>query len=436
MASDEALAQLLCAEHAHVKRAVKRALEPTEPLELPYAAARQQAVELYAMERAVRAASGDTAAAALNVFGRSDDGYPCAVSATLFTANHDIQSLLVSRDPLVKAADEELRRAIEGLARESRDACTFDGVLAAYLKFAAAHRRRLLATRSPSAAADAYAASGGYGGGAYSGGGNAVGREGGGGVVGHDAPVFMPLEVASFSALPLPPRSLLPPFMATVGNRTIEFPTAATWAAFIANRRLWKSLPGSPLRTAPSAAGVASTPVQIMAATPSAMAVPATAGPATAGPATTVSTNVVTVPPLRSVPFFAPRRGGRPVYSDAAWATVRTRGAAPVAPAAPAAPVVVPAASALLPLPASPSVRPTVVPDVPPPPDGGPIGGPDGGPESESESFTPLESMAAARSWRGGGGSSSSSRPAALGTAAPLFLLASDVDEWERRHPS
>lgn len=190
-------AELLRAEYPNVKRCVKRVLEcNVTQLELAYAAALAQALSMYRTERRVRAMEGEALALELDALGPVGP-YPCPVSATLFAFNHDVQSLLVSQDPLVKQGEEFLRTTIQSLASSRRADCCFDAVLDAYLSFAASHRDRV-AARS-------------------------------------DSPAAPPLG--------------LRPHAARLGGREVLFPTAAAWAAFVANRTLWL-----PLRDAPAPA--------------------------------------------------------------------------------------------------------------------------------------------------------------------------------------
>lgn len=226
-----AMSRLQWDEYPHVKRAVKRTLEcNVVRRELAYASAHAQAVDLYRMERAVRAAEGDPLAATLDRMPPCGP-YPCAVSAALFTANYDVQSLLVSQDPLVKRAEELLRATIQTLAAGARAECTFGAVLAAYLDFAAKHRDRLVATSSPAAATSPAASP-------------ALLAP----PVSPMSPVS-PVHPVSMPPPPLPRRRLplgLQPYVTRLGDATVTFPTAAAWAAFVANKTLWQRLPGAP----------------------------------------------------------------------------------------------------------------------------------------------------------------------------------------------
>lgn len=214
--------RLLWDEYPHVKRCVKSVLENNViRRELAYAAALQRALDLYASERAHRAAGGDGLALSLDALGAVEP-YPCAVSATLFSANYDIQSLLVSQDPLVKHAEEFLRRTIEAMAHADRFNCRFDAVVAAYLDFAARHRDRVVAAQSPSAFPSL------------------------------PVPPVTPATAAPVVDLrsPLSSGTRLPlglqPYVARLAGVRVAFPTAAAWAAFVANKTLWQRLVGAP----------------------------------------------------------------------------------------------------------------------------------------------------------------------------------------------
>lgn len=195
--------QLLWSEFPNVKSCTKRVLEDitafTHARELPYAAALQRVMDLYDSERTYRAAQHDPLALALDALGAVPP-FRCAVSAALFSANCDIASLLVSHDPLVKATEEFLRTTVEERARSDRVTCTFDVVLNAFLDFAHVHRTSLHA-----------------------------GSE------------------TTTTRFPLG----MQPLRARVngGGSAYMFPSAAAWAAFVANKSLWQRLTGAPSQT-------------------------------------------------------------------------------------------------------------------------------------------------------------------------------------------
>jgi hypothetical protein len=192
--------QLLWSEFPNVKSCTKRVLEDitafTHARELSYAAALQRVMDLYDSERTYRAAQRDPLALALDALGAVPP-FRCAVSAALFSANCDIASLLVSHDPLVKATEEFLRTTVEERARSDRVTCTFDVVLNAFLDFAHVHRTSLHA-----------------------------GSE------------------TTTTRFPLG----MQPLCARVngGGSAYMFPSAAAWAAFVANKSLWQRLTGAP----------------------------------------------------------------------------------------------------------------------------------------------------------------------------------------------
>lgn len=206
---DDILRRLLWDEYPHVKRCVKRTLEDNmSRREQAYPVALQRALELYRSERMHRAVMGESLAQHLDALGKASGAYPCPVSATLFTANYDVQSLLVSQDPLVKRAEEFLRQTIELAAQEGRSHCRFDMVLAAYLDFASQHRDRIVAV-SPQSSLD-----------------------------GSSAKRKLPLG--------------LQPYTARMAGVPVAFPTAAAWAAFVANKTLWQRLAGAPTFSPPT----------------------------------------------------------------------------------------------------------------------------------------------------------------------------------------
>lgn len=191
-----ALGRLLWDEYPHVKRCVKRVLEENVVRrEQAYSSALQRALDLYAAERAARVASGDALAVQLARYPDATRAFPCAVSAALFTENYDIQSLLVSQDPLVKKAEDFLRSAIERMARENRHACRFDTLLAEFMVFARQHRDRVVAPAASGTTLDALG---------------------------------------------------MQPFRVRLSSESVVFPTHASWAAFVANKTLWQGLVGAP----------------------------------------------------------------------------------------------------------------------------------------------------------------------------------------------
>jgi len=123
--------------------------------------------------------------------------FPCDIAATLFGLNYNIQSLLVSRDPLVKQTEDALRTDMERLSKESPDGvCTFRALLDAYLAFARRHCDEIVArSKFP----------------AY----------------------FLPLGIQ-------------PIRVEWDADFCVEFPSRASWAAFVSNKELWMHLPGSP----------------------------------------------------------------------------------------------------------------------------------------------------------------------------------------------
>lgn len=235
---DGLLRRLLWDEYPHVKRCVKRVLEDNlGRKEQAYPAALQRALDLYASERLHRAATADALALRLDMLGRvAGSPFPCPVAATLFTANYDVQSLLVSQDPLVKRAEEFLRATIEALAHADRFNCRFDAVLAAYLDFAACHRERIVA-QSPHHVSPAAS----------------------------PPTPTTPIPVSLVLVAPVAPagegartrvRKLplgLQPYTARLGGSAVVFPTAAAWAAFVANKTLWVRLVGAPPAAPPPA---------------------------------------------------------------------------------------------------------------------------------------------------------------------------------------
>ena len=174
----------------------------------------RRALALYRSERAYRRAKHEPLARELDALALHDDNdndhesvedndddkdndtdtdaemaFPCAISATLFKANYDIQSLLVSLDPLVSVAEEFLRACMENLTLDATQRCTFEAVLQAYLAFFA---------RAPTRTSDRTS------------------------------------------------RRKRSPLLARLNGRVVAFPSGAAWAAFIANRALWSRLPGAP----------------------------------------------------------------------------------------------------------------------------------------------------------------------------------------------
>lgn len=226
---DSVLRRLLWEEYPHVKRCVKRVLEDNAGRrEQAYPAALQRALELYRSERTHRAAMGEDLAQNLDTLGKPAGPYPCPVSATLFTANYDIQSLLVSQDPLVKHCEEFIRQTLQTMAQANRFNCRFDALLAAYLDFAAQHRDRIVAL-SPSALSPA-----------------------------SPSPSLSPLPALATSRRKLPLG--LQPYLARLAGNPVAFPTAAAWAAFVANKTLWQRLAGSPTAPATATAPTSSAP--------------------------------------------------------------------------------------------------------------------------------------------------------------------------------
>lgn len=282
---DGLLRRLLWDEYPHVKRCVKRVLEDNlGRKEQAYPVALQRALDLYASERRHRAATADALALRLDMLGHiAGSPFPCPVAATLFTANYDVQSLLVSQDPLVKRAEEFLRATIETLAHADRFNCRFDTVLAAYLDFAARHRERIVAQSphyvSPEASPTPTSAA----------------------VIPLSLVIVAPAgEGASTRTRKLPLG--LQSYTARLGGAAVVFPTAAAWAAFVANKTLWVRLVGAP---AASSADVWPLPA-----------------PLPAHP----TTHPTALPPAAATIRVAGK--GR-ASDDEKWATVRTLGCGP-----------------------------------------------------------------------------------------------------------
>jgi hypothetical protein len=160
-------------EYPRVKKAARCVLEINEAQkELDFESSHAQVLELYEEEMQQR---GEGAEA----FRES--------AHSLCRWNIDILSLLVSKDPLVKMAEEILREIIEKLSK--RGDCTFDQVVSLYLEFASAHKL------------------------------NAE-KEG--------------------------PSETLRELQVCLGDKKIAFPSHVSWAVFAANKSLWDRLQGAP----------------------------------------------------------------------------------------------------------------------------------------------------------------------------------------------
>lgn len=289
------LKRMLWDEYPHVKRCVKRVLEDNlGRKEQAYAASLQRTLDLYRSERLYRSSMLDPLSIRLDALGAPPHSpYPCPVSATLFTANYDIQSLLVSQDPLVKRAEEFLRSVIEAMAHTDRFNCRFDRVLTAYLDFAVKHLDRIIAVSprasprasprhvsphvSPHASSRASP--------------HASPRCEQVSPSTHAADHILDLrasatiraqaatqprvvqvtsvahdtEPCSAPKLPLG----LQPYTARLGGNAVTFPTAASWAAFVANKTLWQRLVGAPTTSlTPPRAATAATAATTRTAAP------------------------------------------------------------------------------------------------------------------------------------------------------------------------